>query len=425
MPITPTGSFYSPPPPQAGEVIIVRLKKGKEAPIRAGFPWVYRGDALESSEWLLAPAGSLVRLEDHKGVFVGIATLSPNSTITCRILTLKQEAIDTKWFEARISAALARRDKLFAEPFYRLIHSEADFLPGLLVDRYGEVLVVQVGTAGMEALQPLWLAALEALLSPKAVVLKNDSGARKLEGLPLYVTLSPMGRGQGEGANPHPAPLPERERGLLVPLIENNITYLADLLQGQKTGWFFDQRDNRRMMAEMAGGKTFLDVYSHSGGFGLLAAKHGANVTLVDSSKLALDLAKEAAALNGVSVDILQGDAIRVMQQLAQDGRRYDIVCADPPAYVKSKKDIASGMKGYAKVAAHAAALTAPGGLLFVASCSHHASRGAFNNAVQEGVRKAGRSAEIVRQTGASADHPRHPQLPQSEYLKGLLLRLD
>ncbi len=419
-------------------MVVVRLKKGKEAAIRGGFPWVYRGDALESSEWLLAPAGSLVRIEDHKGVFVGIATLSPNSTITCRILTLKQEAIDTKWFEARIHSALVKREKLFPPPhpsplskgerefmFGRLIHSEADFLPGLLVDRYGEVLVVQVGTAGMEALQPLWLAALEALLSPKAVVLKNDSGARKLEGLPLYTTLSPMGRGQGEGANPHPAPLPERERGLLVPLIENNITYLADLLEGQKTGWFFDQRDNRRMMAEMAGGKTFLDVYSHSGGFGLLAAKHGANVTLVDSSKLALDLAKEAAALNGVSVDILQGDAIRVMQQLAQDGRRYNIVCADPPAYVKSKKDIASGMKGYTKVAAHAAALVAPGGLLFVASCSHHASRGAFNNAVLEGIKKAGRSAEIVRQTGASADHPRHPQLPQSEYLKGLLLRLD
>jgi 23S rRNA (cytosine1962-C5)-methyltransferase len=178
------------------------------------------------------------------------------------------------------------------------------------------------------------------------------------------------------------------------------------------------------MVAELAAGKTFLDVYSHSGGFGLLAAKHGARATLVDSSKLALDLAKEAAAINQLSVEVVQGDAIRVMQQLHAEGKRYEVVSADPPAYVKSKKDIAAGMKGYAKVAAHAAALVAPGGLLFVASCSHHASRGAFNKAVLEGVKKAGRTAEIVRQTGASADHPRHPQLPQSEYLKGLLLKV-
>jgi 23S rRNA (cytosine1962-C5)-methyltransferase len=282
----------------------------------------------------------------------------------------------------------------------------------------------------MERLQKVWMGALERLVSPKAVVLKNDSGARKLEGLALYITLSPPGRGQGEGVSdttktpPHPNLLPRGEKELKVQLRENGVTYLADVLQGQKTGWFYDQRDNRRMVAELAAGKTFLDVYSHSGGFGLLAAKYGARATLVDSSKLALDLAKESAALNGVSVDMLQGDAIRVMQQLAAEGKRYEVVSADPPAYVKSKKDIAAGMKGYAKVAAHAAALVTPGGLLFVASCSHHASRGAFNKAVLEGVKKAGRTAEIVRQTGASADHPRHPKLPQSEYLKGIILRI-
>jgi len=387
-------------------MITVRLKKGKEAAIRVGFPWIYRGDVLESSEWLLAEAGSLARLEDHKGAFVGIATLNPASTITCRVLTLKDEAIDEQWFAARFKAALARREKLFEEPYYRLIHSEGDMIPGLLVDRYGDTLVAQVGTAGMERLQKVWMSALERLVSPKAVVLKNDSGARKLEWLKQEVTLT-----GGELAGP-------------IRLVENNVTYLADLIHGQKTGWFYDQRDNRRMVAELAAGKTFLDVYSHSGGFGLLAAKHGARATLVDSSKLALDLAKEAAAINQLSVEVVQGDAIRVMQQLHAEGKRYEVVSADPPAYVKSKKDIAAGMKGYAKVAAHAAALVQSGGLLFVASCSHHASRGAFNKAVLDGVKKLGRTAQIMRQTGASADHPRHPQLPQSEYLKGLLLKV-
>ncbi len=387
-------------------MITARLKKGKDAAIRSGFPWVYAGELTESSEWLLAPAGSLVRIEDHKGVFIGIATLSPKSAIACRMLSMKNEAIDEAFFAQRFQAALARRQKLFAEPYYRLVHSEADFLPGLLVDRYGAVLVVQVGTAGMEALKPHWLGALMQLLAPQAVVLKNDSGARKLEGLKQEVVL-----GSGEIAG-------------RVQLVENQLIYLADLLHGQKTGWFYDQRDNRRMVAELAAGKTFLDVYSHSGGFGLLAAKHGARTMLVDSSKLALELAGEAAAINGLSVEMLQGDAMRLMQQLHAQGKRYEVVSADPPAFVKSKKDIAAGMKGYEKVAAHAAALVAPGGLLFMASCSHHASRGAFNNAVLEGVKKAGRSAEILKQTGASVDHPRHPLLAQSEYLKGLLLKL-
>jgi 23S rRNA (cytosine1962-C5)-methyltransferase len=410
-------------------ILTARLKKGKEAEVRNGFPWIYRGDVLESSEWLLAEAGSLARVEDHKGALVGIATLNPASTITCRMLTLKDEAIDEQWFAARFKAALARREKLFEEPYYRLIHSEGDMIPGLLVDRYGDTLVVQVGTAGMERLQKVWMGALERLVSPKAVVLKNDSGARKLEGLALY-TLPFRGRDR-EGAlsdrSLGNAPLltsPLRGEELVLQLRENGMTYLADVLQGQKTGWFYDQRDNRRMMAELAAGKTLLDVYSHSGGFGLLAAKHGARATLVDSSKLALDLAKEAAAINQLSVEVVQGDAIRVMQQLHAEGKRYEVVSADPPAYVKSKKDIAAGMKGYAKVAAHAAALVQSGGLLFVASCSHHASRGAFNKAVLDGVKKLGRTAQIMRQTGASADHPRHPQLPQSEYLKGLLLKV-
>lgn len=384
----------------------VRIKKGKDADIRKGFPWIYAGDLIESSEWLLAEPGSAVAIEDHKGTPLATGYINPRSQIACRVLAPGNERIGADFFTRKLQKALALREARIPVPYYRLAHSESDGLPGLLIDRFGDIVVVQVGTAGMEKLMPLWLAALEEVIAPKAIVLRNDTASRKLEGLGQETRIL-----KGE--------LPE-----LVEVREYDTVFLADLLRGQKTGWFYDQRDNRKMIAELARGKTLLDVYSHSGGFGIPAAKAGAAVTLVDSSKPALSIAEKAAALNGVTCAALQGDAFEVMQRLAKENKRYDIVLADPPAFIKSKKDFASGMKGYEKVARHAAALVNPGGLLFVASCSHHASRGAFNNAVLEGVKKAGRGAEILKQTGAAPDHPRHPLLPQSEYLKGLLLKL-
>ncbi len=387
----------------------IRLKKESEAAIRAGMPWLYAGDIIESSEHLHIPAGSLVRVENAKGQFVGIGYFNNASPISCRVLSLRDEVIDAAFFKARIEKALAARAKKIDVPYYRLIHSEADGLPGLLVDRFGDVLVVQVGTAGMEALQALWMEALESLIHPAVIIFRNDTSARKLEGLVQEVKLV-------KGDVPS-----------LVQLHENYCIYLADLFKGQKTGWFYDQRDNRKMIAELSKGKTVLDVFSHSGGFALLAAKEGASaVTLVDSSQLALDLAKQAAALNAVEekCEYLKGDAAEVMQALHKQGRQFDVVLVDPPAYIKSKKDFVSGMKGYEKLARLAAPLVKADGYLFVASCSHHATRSAFNKAVTDGVKKAGRQAEILKQTGASPDHPRHPQLPQSEYLKGVLVSL-
>lgn len=389
-------------------MIVARLTKGKEHAVRAGFPWVYKSDVIESSAWLLAPAGSLVSIEDHKGGFVALGYINPHSQITCRVLTRRQEPIDEAFFASRLAKALALREEKIAVPYYRLVHSEADDLPGLLIDRFGDAYSIQVTTAGMEALKPLWLAALETLLSPKTIIFRNDTGARKLEGLSQRITTVPAGMDV-----------------CLVQVEEYGAIFLADLLHGQKTGWFYDQRDNRKLVAGLAQGKTLLDVYSHSGGFGIPAALAGAAVTMVDSSALALGLAKQAAALNHVSCEYVQGDAFEVMQGMAQKARRFDIVLADPPAFVKSKKDFASGMRGYEKVARHAAALVAPGGLLFVASCSHYATRESFNRAVLAGVKKAGRDGKILKSTGAAPDHPRHAQLPQNEYLKGLLLQLD
>jgi 23S rRNA (cytosine1962-C5)-methyltransferase len=390
-------------------IVPVRLKKDKEEAIRRGFPWIYAGDFIESSELLAVPAGSLVAIENVKGQALGTGYFNAGSQIAARVLTLTNEKIDEAYFTRRLEKALSIREKLIGVPYYRLVHSEPDGLPGLLIDRFGDIAVAQAGTAGMEALQKLWLPALDKLLQPSAIVLRNDTASRKLEGLAQEVRAV-----KGE--------VPE-----LVEVRENGCVYFADLIKGQKTGWFYDQRDNRKMIADLAKGKSLLDVYSHSGGFGVLAARAGAQVMMVDSSKLALELAARAATEKGAEKHCatLQGDAFETLQKLARENKRYDIVLADPPAFVKSKKDIGAGIKGYEKVAKLAAALAAPGGLLFVASCSHHASRGAFNKAVLDGVRKAGREANILKQTGAAPDHPRHPMLPQSEYLKGLLLQLN
>lgn len=385
---------------------VIRLKKGCDDLVSRGMPWIFGGDIVESSDLLHLPPGSLVAIENIKGHPLGTGYFNGKSQIACRVLTLAREKIDMGFFKARLAKALAQREKFIGVPYYRLAHSESDGLPGLLIDRFGDTLVAQVGTAGMERLQPLWLAALEELLHPKAILLRNDVSARRLEGLKEAVAVI-------KGSVPE-----------VVDVQENGCIYLADLLHGQKTGWFYDQRDNRKMIADLAKDKNLLDVYSHSGGFGLLAAKHGAQVTLVDSSKPALELAAKAAARNGVMLDYLAGDAFATMEQLHKEGNRYDIVLADPPAFVKTKKDIAAGLKGYEKVARLAAQLVKPGGLLFVASCSHHASRSAFNKAVQDGIAKSGCRADILKQAGAAPDHPRHPMLPQSEYLKGILLRL-
>ncbi|MDE3059420.1 MAG: class I SAM-dependent rRNA methyltransferase [Pseudomonadota bacterium] len=389
-------------------MIPLRLKKGREEAIRGGYPWIYAGDIIESSELLLLPPGGLVAIETHRGEAIGTGYYNARSQIACRVLALGQEKIDLAFLTSRIEKALAQRQRLIGAPYCRLIHSEADGLPGLLVDRFGDILVAQAGTAGMEQLQPLWMRALEDLLHPQAILLRNDTTARKLEGLKQEVIAA---RGN----------IPS-----LVEVQENGCIYLADVMHGQKTGWFYDQRDNRRMIAELAKGKTVLDVYAHSGGFGLLAAKYGAaQVALADSSRLALDLAAQAAVRNHLaSLHYMQGDAFETMERLAGEKQQFDIVLADPPAFVKSRKDIAAGLKGYEKVTRLAAALVLPGGLLFVASCSHYASRSSFDKAVQDGIAKAGREGAILKRTGAAPDHPCHPRLPQSEYLKGILLRL-
>ena len=288
------------------------------------------------------------------------------------------------------------------------MHAEADRLPGLIVDRYDDVFVLQANTAGMDRLMPEIVAALVDVLPVRAVVARNDSPVRGYEGLPERVELL---FGSDAAAS----------------VIEGGVRFPVDLLAGQKTGWFFDQRPNRDRVVSLAAGARVLDVFCHTGAFGLRCVAAGAaHALLVDASAPALEKAEQAAAANGFSARVAtrRGDAFDVMGELADEGKKFDIVVCDPPAFAKSKKDQANGLRAYGRMARLAAPLVAPGGFLFVASCSHHAPPDLFAGAVAEGVQRARRDGRIVFAGGAGPDHPVHPLLPESAYLKAQLLHL-
>jgi 23S rRNA (cytosine1962-C5)-methyltransferase len=277
-----------------------------------------------------------------------------------------------------------------------------------VVDRYGDVVVLQVNSAGMELLTPLILQALTELFAPQAVWLKNDAPVRTLEGLELYDRIE-----IGELSGP-------------VPVIENGLTYFADLAEGQKTGWFFDQRENRAFMAKLSKGRSVLDVYSYGGGFALAMASGGASrVVAVDRSAEALELASKAASANGFTLETVRAEAYAELARLDAANERFGIVVVDPPAFVKSRKDLSAGAKGYRKLAKLAAPLVEPGGFLFAASCSHHMPAEQFFEETVQGVLQADRSGRVIRTSGAGPDHPLHPLLPESAYLKAVVIQLD
>lgn len=388
---------------------IIRFAKGRSRRFRAGHPWVFSNEIEMSPELKALPAGTLVTLMDAGDEKLGVASFNPHSLICARVLSRQwTDSIDAGFIAVRLRAALALRDTLFPTPHYRLIHSEADNLPGLIVDRYGDVVVLQVNTAGMEALIPVVLEALTEVLAPRAVVLKNDSPVRGLEGLPLEHKLA-VGNLDGP-----------------VELIENGARFVADLTDGQKTGWFYDQRDNRAFISRLAAGKRMLDVYTYAGGFAVQAALAGAvEVVAVDRSEQSLALADTAAELNGVTITTVRAEAFAEMARLAAAGERFGVVVVDPPAFVKSRKDVGAGAKGYRKMTRLAAPLVEAGGFLLCASCSHHMPAELFAEEIAHGLGQAGRSGRILRIAGAAADHPLHPQLPESAYLKALILQLD
>lgn len=390
---------------------VVRLQPGRHKRVVAGHPWVYSNEVVMDAAAKALPPGGLVRLETSNGAPIGVAMFNPHPLISARVLARDAAAeIDVDFLAARIAAARELRERLFPGGFYRLIHAEADGLPGCVIDRYGDVLSVQANTAGMDRLTPALLTALERVLAPRTIVLRNDSSARQLEGLESRVSV---------------------EKGTLdgpVELVENGSRFFANLESGQKTGWFYDQRDNRAAVARLAAGARVLDLYTYAGGFAVMAARAGAReVVAIDRSDAALDLARRAAAANNVDhvCRFVRAEAFAELERLAAAGERFDIVIADPPAFVKSKKDLGQGARGYRKLARLAAALVAPRGFLFIASCSHHVDASLFAEQVWRGLADSARTGRILATTGAAADHPVHPHLPESAYLKGQLLQID
>ncbi|HYM31491.1 MAG TPA: class I SAM-dependent rRNA methyltransferase [Candidatus Cybelea sp.] len=389
----------------------MQLLPGHDRRLRAGSPWAFSNELrIDAAARRIAP-GSLVRLHNAHGRALGAATFNVHSLIAARVMSLDEHAVvDAPFLGARIAAALRLRQRLISEPYYRLVHAEADGLPGIIVDRYGDVLAVQTNTAGAEALLPALLAAFDDVLCPNAIVLRNDAPVRALEGLPGYVRLA---KGQLDGP---------------IGVVEGSARFLADLLAGQKTGWFFDLREARQLMAKLATGGRVLDLYCHTGGFTISAALGGAREAIaVDRSAPALALAKAAAERAKVA-SVCRFEAREVFADLAERqarGETFETVIADPPSFVKARKDLKAGIKGYRKLARLAAALVAPGGFLFVASCSHHVSVEDFGAEVARGLTAAGRSGRIVAAGGAGPDHPIHPHLAESAYLKWQALQLD
>jgi 23S rRNA (cytosine1962-C5)-methyltransferase len=389
----------------------IRLKAREGRRVLAGAPWIFSNEIEMAARTKALAPGTLVNVVRSDGRDLGTGYFNPKSLIAVRLLDPVPDAeIGDAFFASHFARALARRAALFGEHYYRLVHAEGDGLPGLTVDRFGEVCVVQVTTAGMEALIEPMLGALDEVVAPKQVILRNDTPSRTLEGLETYVRAA-----RGE--------MPER-----ISVRENGVTYFADAASGQKTGWYYDHRDNRAFMASLAKGRSFLDCYSYTGGFAILAARHGAGtVTAIDSSAPGLALAKEAAALNDVAgrMHFIKAEIFEELERLSAAGKTFDVLIADPPPFVKSRKDVEAGARAYRKLARLAASVTAANGYLLLASCSHNMPHDRFLQECAIGIARAGRKAVLIRDAGAGPDHPVHPMLPETAYLKTLVYALD
>ena len=390
---------------------VVRLKPKTDArKLRRGFPWAYANEVVTDRRTRSLDSGSIAQLEDGERNPIGLVAVNPGSKIFCRFLDGDLDAkIDVAWLRLRIEVALSHRKRLYDSPFYRLIHAEADGLPGVIIDRFGDVAVIQPNAAWAEARIEDLAEALAGATGVTSIVKSGASRARQLEGLTEEVTLL-----RGKVAGP-----------LAVPM--NGATYLADVLGGQKTGLFFDQRPNHAFFQKLAQGGCVLDVFCHVGGFGLAALADGAiDALFVDSSAPGLALAEGGASAMGMGekCDVLKSDAFRALAALDEEGRKFDAVACDPPAFAPSKSALDAGLRAYEKVARLSAPLVTPGGYLALCSCSHAVDLVKFRAACLRGIGRAGRRAQLIHTGGAGPDHPLHSELAESGYLKALFFRL-
>ena len=396
-------------PGNVAQLPVLRLKRNEDRRLHAGHLWIFSNE-VDTGQSPLAKfkAGELVRVLAHNDLGLGLGYVNPKSLIAARLLET-WKIPDAAWLSARIRAALSLRERLYSKPYYRLVYGESDGLPGLVIDRYGSACVVQIGTAGMEQLKPKIQEALSQVLHCDAVLFKNDSSAREMEGLPSYVETA-------KGNFDRPA---------LV--MEDGLEFQAPLAEGQKTGWFFDQSANRRALSKyVRTGARVLDVFSYVGALGVRAARDGAReVTCVDSSVAALELAAANAERNGLEVVTRKGDAFDVLEDLAQQGARFDVVVIDPPAFAKRKKDVPKALAAYKRLNQLAMQTIADGGILVSCSCSFHVSSEDLQVALAKATRGAERHLQILEMGGQAPDHPVHPAIPETRYLKAYFCRVN
>ena len=396
-------------PKSAAELPVLRLKRNEDRRLHAGHLWIFSNE-VDTRQTPLPKfeAGELVRVLAHNDRALGLAYVNPKSLISARLLETWRLP-DTAWLAARIRTALRLRERLFPKPYYRLVYGESDGLPGLVIDRYGAACVAQIGTAGMERLKPLILEALEQVLGCEALLFKNDSSLREMEGLPSYVEAA-------KGRFDQPAQV-----------LEDGLEFQVPLAEGQKTGWFYDQSANRRALVKyVRKGARVLDVFSYVGAWGIRAARSGAREVLcVDSSAAALESAAGNAQRNGVKIETVKGDAFDVLEDLGKKGSRFDVVVVDPPAFAKRKKDLPKALAAYKRLNQLAMNVIADDGILVSCSCSHHLTAEDLQDAIAKAARGAERHLQILEMGGQAPDHPVHPAIPETRYLKSYFCRVN
>jgi 23S rRNA (cytosine1962-C5)-methyltransferase len=388
----------------------VKIKRNKEIRFLSGHPWVFSNE-IESNLKNYEP-GQVVDLLDSTGRFLARGYINPKSLISFRLLSLVEaEEIDYEFFLNKITAARHYRDQFLpASRSMRIVYSESDYLPGLIVDKYEDVIVAQILTFGMEMQKENIIKALSELFKPKAIVLRNDSKYRDLEGLKCYKEI--VGGGDLTGN---------------VAIEEAGIKYEIDVMEGQKTGFFFDQRDNRLFLRSLSKGARVLDCYSYVGGFALNAAfAEAKEVTGIDSSELAVKSAKRNCEINALShVRFEKGDVEKRLAQLVADDEKFDIVILDPPSLVKNRQNLVPALKLYRDINAKGMKLLNKGGILVTASCSQHVSTTDYDEVIARAAQKSGRNARIFKRGHQAVDHPVLPTMPETEYLKCLFVEID
>jgi len=387
----------------------LRLKRDEDRRISAGHLWVFSNEVdIAATPLTSFEPGALCRVMSSRDKFLGYAYVNPRALISARILGRDPMYPPGKSLLVhRLQIALSLRERIYSQPNYRLVYGESDGLPGLVLDRYGDLVVGQIATAGMEAMKEDIAAAVAQVVKPGALLWKNDSGAREMEGLPSYVEVA---------FGDVPDTLTVEESG---------VRFSVPVQEGQKTGWFYDQAANRQSLLKYVKGKTVLDVFSYLGAWGLSAAKAGASeVTCVDASARALEYMQMSADENALPVTAIKGDAFDVLEALHAQGRKFDVVIIDPPAFIKRKKDIPKGEAAYRRLNQLAMQLLERDGLLVTCSCSYHLEPEVLVSAIQRAARHLNRFAQIIEIGGQSPDHPMHPGIPETRYLKAFTVRV-